>query len=144
MNNFISDLKFGEYWEQVFLQHIDFDRYVKKGGKFSKYDLKVYYNDIITRYEVKADRMTYKTNNIAIEYECFNKPSGINTTNADLYVYFEILPIGYILYLIPVDYIKKCIIDKKYLKEVKGGDFNKSKIYLFNKSIFNRFVDCQV
>jgi hypothetical protein len=144
MSNFIEDLKFGEHWENVFLQHIDFDRYVKKGGKYSDYDLKVYYDGNTTRYEVKADRRTFITNNIAIEFECFNKPSGINKTRANKYVYFEIEPGGYVMYIIPVKYINKCIMENKFKREVKGGDFNKSKMYLFDKSIFSRFIHCRV
>jgi hypothetical protein len=80
-------------------------------GKFSAYDIcadGIYY-------EVKSDRKAHATNNICIEYECSQKPSGINVTQADFYVYFIITNIGifigcyynmiyYYLYLLYVIY----------------------------------------
>ena len=43
--------------------------------------------------EVKSERdMWQRTGNIAIEYECYGKPSGINATESDYW--FHILCIG--------------------------------------------------
>ena len=140
MSNFWDDLKFGEHWEMKFLEHIEFDSYVKKAGCFKPYDLKVYHNNKITRYEVKADRMTYKTKNIAIEYECRNKPSGITTTRAKKWAYFELIPNGYILYLIPVRRIRKFIDLNMYKRTCSGGDNFQSQMYLFDRQVFKNYI----
>ena len=139
--NFKKDLEFGEYYEMQLLKHIEHDLSVKKDGKFKDYDIEIYKDDILTTYEVKADRMINKTNNICIEYECFNKPSGISTTKANFWAIFEILPEqDYNLYIIPTEDIKHLIDVRQYSKFVKGGDFNKSKMFLFNKNLFHKYL----
>ena len=139
--NFKKDLEFGEYYEMKLLEHLDYDLSVKKDGNFKDYDIEIYKDNIKTTYEVKADRMAYNTNNIAIEYECFNKPSGISTTKADYWAIFEIIPKDdYNLYIIPTKDIKQLINIKEYFRYVKGGDFNKSKMFLFNKNIFHKYL----
>ena len=37
--------------------------------------------------EIKTDFIAHKTGNIAVEYQCRGKPSGIATTQADYYAY---------------------------------------------------------
>ena len=64
----------------------------KKG--FTKFDIDLSYGQIREdkvkemfenkTIEVKSERSWWrKTGNIAIEYECYGKPSGINATNSD-------------------------------------------------------------
>ena len=138
--NFKNDLEFGQSYELELLKYIDYDKYIQSQGKFKPYDIKIYKNDKITRYEVKSDRITYYTGNITIEYECFNNPSGIATTRAKYYAYFVVKPNNsYDLYIIPVKKIKQYIERKKYLKISSGGDYHLSKFYLFNKSKFQKY-----
>ena len=53
-------------------------------GKFKEYDI---INEN-TKYEIKCDRWTMISGNIAIEHSCFGKPSGIETTESDFYIYY--------------------------------------------------------
>jgi len=88
-------------------------------------------------YEVKYERMSLKTNNVFIEFESFNKSSGINKTLADFYII--ILPIDDDInnfLLIDVDMIQKLIEEKRYLKIFNSKD---KSGYIFNKHIFTRY-----
>ena len=64
-DNFLADLDFGEKGEYLVKE------LASGNGKF----------------EVKRDRMSSTTGNIAIEIECNGKPSGITATEADWFVY---------------------------------------------------------
>ena len=82
--------------------------------------------------EVKSERgMWMKTGNICIEYECWNKPSGINATESDYW--FHNLCVGeetFCTLVFDVNSLKK-IIDKLDTKKwVAGGDNKASKMYL--------------
>jgi hypothetical protein len=139
--NFKNDLKFGKKYEMELLKYLDYDIYKTKDGLFKEYDLKIYKNNKAIRYEVKADRLSYKTNNIAIEYECSKKDSGITTTTSKYYAYFIIKPNdNYDLYIIPTKDIKTFIKENKYIRIVNGGDNYNSKMYLFNVNIFKDFI----
>ena len=79
--------------------------------------------------------------NIAIEFECRNKPSGIMITEADIYAYFIIKPNDlFDLYLIPVEDLKKMITEKKYKRLVNGGDGYLSKMYLMSLNDMQNYL----
>ena len=84
--------------------------------------------------EVKSERgMWLKTGNIAIEYESYGKPSGINATTSDYW--FHNLCIGeetFATLVFNTDNLRRIIknLDKK--KSVSGGDNNASRMYLLN------------
>jgi len=84
--------------------------------------------------EVKSERgMWMKTGNIAIEYECWNKPSGINATESDYW--FHNLCVGdneYCTLVFKTDVLRKIVDKLDYFKTVSGGDHNASKMYLVN------------
>jgi hypothetical protein len=93
--------------------------------------------------EVKADRKTIYTGNIAIEHISRGKPSGIKTTEADNYIYEvmgkdgKTMRIGLI---IPIDLLKKLFDKYKNIREynVRGGDNKTSEIVLVPfKEFFN-------
>ena len=138
---FLEDLKFGKTYEKELLNYLDFDNYnmCVENENFKSWDIEIIKNDIKIYYEVKSDRIGYKTGNIAIEYECNNKPSGITTTQSDYYAYFIINLIDYDLYIIPVDIIKSHINTCKYKKSLNGGDGYKSKFYLFDIKTFKEY-----
>ena len=84
--------------------------------------------------EVKSERDVWqKTGNIAIEYECYGKPSGINATESDYW--FHNLCIGsetFATIVFDTASLKR-IIDNLYNKRVvSGGDHNALKMYLLN------------
>jgi hypothetical protein len=88
-----SDLEFGERMEKEYLKFTDYKSCKKMNGNFKYYDLEIIDRDDNKIYiEIKADRQTRNTNNIFIEFECNGQPSGINTSTANLWVYFENYP----------------------------------------------------
>ena len=84
--------------------------------------------------EVKSERGMWKnTGNIAIEYESYGKPSGINATEADYW--FHNLCVGedtFCTLVFKVASLKKIIANLDYKRTVSGGDHNASKMYLLN------------
>ncbi len=86
--------------------------------------------------EVKTERgMWTKTGNIAIEFESYGKPSGINATEADYW--FHNLAVGddvYCTLVFEVENLKKIVEKLDDHRIVKGGDHWASKMYLVNLS----------
>jgi hypothetical protein len=106
--------------------------------KNNEYDVLATKNGKETKYEVKADRMMEKTHNICIEFECSNKPSGIQTTQAEYYAYFNATTD--VLYLIPVSVIKESILAIKYTRTINGGDGWRARFHLFPKTVFSEYI----
>lgn len=78
--------------------------------------------------------MSEKTGNVAIEFKCRAKPSGICSTKSDFMVY----KIGEEIYMIDTHYLQVLIL---YLnpKSVTGGDKgSETKMYLLKKEDFIR------
>ena len=84
--------------------------------------------------EVKSERgMWMKTGNIAIEYECYGKPSGINATESDYWFHNLCVEDEVFATLVfKTENLKKIISQLDYVKTVKGGDNWASKMYLLN------------
>jgi len=84
--------------------------------------------------EVKSERdMWMRTGNIAIEYECYGKPSGISATESDYW--FHNLCIGdetFATIVFDTNSLKRIIDNLDYKKSVSGGDNNASRMYLLN------------
>ena len=84
--------------------------------------------------EVKSERNLWqKTGNIAVEYECYGKPSGINATESDYW--FHNLCIDdevFATLVFNTSNLKRIINNLDYKKTVSGGDNNASKMYLLN------------
>ena len=134
---FQSDLEFGNNYELLYTKIKNLHEPVISEGKFSAYDI---ISDNV-KYEVKADRLAFKTNNLCIEYECNKKPSGISTTEADFYCYFVLKNNKeYDLYEIPVNVLKDEIQRKTYKRSMKGGTNYKSSFYLFDKNLFINYL----
>jgi hypothetical protein len=127
---FGTDLAFGQVWEKKLLDYIEHDTVEFAPPRCKGWDLELTHDGVKVKYEVKSDRRAYLTGNVAIEISCSNKPSGINTTEANFYAYFIVPPADTPnLYLIPTDCLKELIIDKKY-RRVKGGDGWRSEMVL--------------
>lgn len=84
--------------------------------------------------EVKSERDVWqKTGNIAIEYECYGKPSGINATESDYW--FHNLCIGedtFATIVFDTKSLRRIIDNHDYKRSVSGGDNNASRMYLLN------------
>jgi hypothetical protein len=130
-----NDLAFGQKYEMKLVEYLKPDSYELKNN--NEYDVLAIKNGKETKYEVKADRMMNKTNNICIEFECSKKPSGIQTTQAEYYAYFD--TVSETLYLIPVRVIKESILATKYTRTINGGDGYKARLHLFPKEVFSEY-----
>ena len=84
--------------------------------------------------EVKSEKDIWQTTgNIAIEYQSYNKPSGIKATESDYW--FHNLCIGddeYCTLVFKTDVLKTIVDKLDYFKTVSGGDNKASKMYLVN------------
>lgn len=84
--------------------------------------------------EVKSERdMWQRTGNIAIEYESYGKPSGIDATESDYW--FHNLCVGedtFCTLVFNTESLKKIIKNLDYKRSVSGGDHNASRMYLLN------------
>ena len=84
--------------------------------------------------EVKSERdMWQRTGNIAIEYQSYGKPSGIEATESDYW--FHNLCVGedtFCTLVFNTDSLKKIINNLDSKKSVSGGDNNASRMYLLN------------
>ena len=84
--------------------------------------------------EVKSERDVWqKTGNIAIEYESYGKPSGINATESDYW--FHNLCVGedvFATLVFDTNSLRRIIDNLDYKKSVSGGDNNASRMYLLN------------
>ena len=96
--------------------------------------------------EVKSERgMWLQTGNIAIEYESYGKPSGINATDSDYW--FHNLCVGDEVFgtlVFETKMLKKIInasINANQVRSVSGGDHNASKMYLINiQNLFSQTI----
>ena len=109
-----------------------------------KFDLDLQYGqvreDIVSdmlqnkKIEVKSERgMWMDTGNICIEYQCYGRPSGITTTEADYW--FHNLCINEDIFatlVFKVDNLKKIIDNLDSKRSVSGGDHNASRMWLLN------------
>jgi hypothetical protein len=144
MSKFQKQLANGNIYEVRSLMYMEHDTYEQKQGKFKPYDLIITKSGKETKIEVKSDRQAGRTGNMAIEFECNGKPSGISSTEADYYIYFIIymddihdgLPREE-CYKIP---IKRLIKIAKECRKVRGGDGNRSCMYLVHKSLVARYL----
>lgn len=153
-NTFHNSLKFGEAYERI-MNEMYAPMYARTelpppDVPFKPWDRRYIemltdeegneYEDATT-FECKVDTITIRTKNIAIEYQCSGVDSGINATEADVWVYFvhspEDLAIDY--YTIPTPVIREMIEAKQYHREAPGGDNNNAMMYLFRQDLFAEY-----
>jgi glycerol-3-phosphate responsive antiterminator len=95
-----------------------------------KYDIKVTKKGgMVYTFEVKNDMMEARTGNIGIEFQSRGNPSGIATTDADIWV--QKLKDGF--WMIWREVLVDLVAAKKYWKIVSGGDDGTSQLYLFKR-----------
>jgi hypothetical protein len=137
---FKKSLAFGHKWEEKLCYILPSNGYKRMEGNFKYYDIEFYTDEGIKYYEVKADKLAYKTGNFGIEYECYKQPSGITTTTADYYAIFVVKPYDlYDLYIIPVQTIKDKINNNEYKRSVFGGDQKLAGLYIFDINTFSEY-----
>lgn len=90
--------------------------------------------------EVKEDFMAAKTGNIAVEFECRGKPSGIAVSKSDVYAYVIHENTKAELYLTDVNLLKEAIDRGRYSRIATGGDRgSNTRMFLFRKDVFTGF-----
>jgi hypothetical protein len=136
--SFREDLAFGHKYEDIYIARLNkpAEEIDRPSGRFSGYDFAVGGE----KYEVKADRQTYKTGNFCIETHCSGRASGITVSQSSRYIYFVVYPDGeYDIYNIPTRDVVQMLVDKKYSRSMKGGNGFKSLFYLFDKNLFTEY-----
>jgi hypothetical protein len=137
--SFRADLELGEEYQRRFLYLIEYDECKIAKGNFKEWDIWIRHQGEEVLFEVKCDRKAQTTGNLAIEFECSGKPSGVNATHADFWIHFVQGHPMY--YMIPIADLKQAIADKKYIRTVKGGDGWRSNMYLFPMHVFDDFKE---
>lgn len=134
--NFDLDLPIAQETERQVAKYL-----VEKGGmKFlndnndNRYDIKMQLaNGKPITIEIKEDFTCARTGNVGVEFSCRGKPSGIEVSQADLYLYKVHTSSGrQELYIIKTEKLKQMIEDRKFFRVVNGGDVgSNSMCYLF-------------
>jgi hypothetical protein len=114
-------------------------------GSFSDWDVKIYFTDHKKEltFEVKQDKMTQSTGNIAVEYQRTLKsgeirPTCISISKADVWAYW----VANSFWLIDTESLRQMIADKKYKADISGaGEGNRASVYLFDKKVFFKHAE---
>jgi hypothetical protein len=94
-------------------------------GKNKEYDIDIPEKE--EKMEVKYDRLSKETGNVAIEFAYCDKPSGIEATIANRWCIVFGKEDGWFFAFIDIDILKGLCSGKRV---VNGGDGNMSKMYL--------------
>ena len=143
-NNFNNNLSFANAGEKEVAKLL------------SKYNFKIisynndYRYDILcettqgkeTTIEVKEDVRAEDTGNVVIEYESRGKPSGIQTSCADFWVFRVHQKDDIFHYMYKTENVKKLIREKKYFsdRQMQHTD-SKNKLYFFKVKIIRENSD---
>ena len=134
--SFKKDLEFGKIYEKKYCELRQFQNYKISEGRFSEYDIIDY--DTNTTYEVKSDRLAFKSLNLAIEFKNNKKETGISVTTSNYYIYFVVYPNNNFDYFeIPTQELKDIIKNNtfpigktKYGTEMYLIPFEQLNVYL--------------
>lgn len=140
MGNFAQDLKIGIKAQDfaIKLYSPEFPGLRSVDGNFTSYDL---ISDNGHTFEVKFDRDSEHTKNVAIEYMYDKHPSGISNTKAMEWLHIYYLD-GWVITRVKSSSLKAFIKNNsKFLKRTTGGDYNKAKLILINKTDFANTFD---
>ena len=133
---FKDDLALGKKYENIAISMLGAGAVEKapEDKAFADYDF--IHNGVM--YEVKSDRVSYRTGNLVIEYEHTGIPSGISISKADMWLYFVINNVeAYTCYKIPKGEINRAILTGKFKKS--SCDNGNSKFYLLPVNLFKDY-----
>ncbi len=119
--NFVKDDAFTKFYENVMLSLVSWTDAVPAPKKrWTAWDLKIKNKRRVDTYELKADRRTEGTGNLAIEINSLGflgdykiNPSGLNSTKADYYAYFNHNSKTQEWWLIPTVVLRKIVEEQK-------------------------------
>jgi hypothetical protein len=106
----------------------------------NKYDILVLIKGKKIKIEIKEDFTGETTGNVGLEFSCRGKPSGIEVSEADYYIYkLHTMDYGIQYVLHSTAALKKMIANGEYFRIVNGGDKGSNSMnYLFKYNMFVR------
>ena len=129
-NSLVKNGIVGEHITKYFLCNIKDEKFIKFNHDY-KFDIKT--NK--ATYEIKTDNNFIKYNSFFCEFMSNNKPSGINTTESDYYIFIgpnnEKFERTYI-FLIETNKLKKLIEENNFLKKNAPCKDYYNNVYSFN------------
>ena len=127
--------KSGKIGEDIIIKYLDLIKNEKvKLKSINKYFDVMTNNNIM--YEIKTQYHTIKSGWAALEFQTFNKPSGIETTKSDIYIYLVPDLILNIFYIYEIETTKlKLYIDNNDL------DFDVKQSVDDKDNINNKYID---
>tara|TARA_Y100000592_G_C5343006_1_gene255165 strand:- start:53 stop:499 length:447 start_codon:yes stop_codon:yes gene_type:complete len=135
---FDIDVLIGEEVEQKLLSiiHQKYPSAYKLKGKIKPFD--IYIPELNIYIEVKSDKKSQYTGNIVVEVEMFNKPSGLNSTKADLWVFYT----GSEFIYITPNRIWECVSRNRLrpAEFIGKGDVDSKKAYLVRKELLLEYA----
>lgn len=138
--DFKKDVVIGQDGEQVIKNHLISIGYeFIKFNKTKEYDLLMKYNNKEIKFEIKTDVFPRDTGNIAIEFESRGYPSGIESTESDVFLtYFFHLSEMWIISTTKLKRLLKQKSEKFKIVENVGDKDSKTKLYLLNKNVWKK------
>lgn len=149
---FTSDLKFGEDGEHQMVKYLMHQGLSYQGTSKELYPDKQKQFDLVFNrkkqeilVEVKTDKYindTRDTKNIVFEISCSGKPSGIETTEAHIWVNYFANKKTDNVWMIKVDVLKRLISSLKETGEIvikSGGDNNKVRLCVLPRNDFKEY-----
>ena len=138
--SFEEDLAYGESLELKVLAKIKvkYPKAYKIEGYFKDWDIYIPEKEIGV--EVKADRLSKKTGNVAIECSYGGEPSALKATKAAWWVYVT----EDTYYWIKPETIEECVfiegIESREFPPIKG-DFKGKELYLIKEDTFAKYAE---
>ena len=143
--NFKKDLIEGNRGEQIACKELEAKGYTFVSyNNDNKYDIKMKYKDKEVTFEVKTDiykrnGVLFDTGNMAIEYKCRGKLSGISVTKADYFVYLQVVTNE--MWICKVSDLKEYLKSNKdeyRLTTESGDDGSKTHLCLIKRNIVKK------
>lgn len=138
MGNFWADNRDGKQAEDYvvhLLRSAGVSAERPKGGADQTLDLLAKVGDFKFSLEIKFDKMSSATGNLAIEHEKpkTGTPSGINVTRADFWVYVLRQPLA--AYLVPVLDLKSFVANTRPKKSIKWAGDGNASIWVYSLDV---------
>jgi len=132
-NNFIRDLRLAQKGEKQVASLLKQAGFRVRGFNDTyTHDFLIQVGKDKLHIEIKEDFMCERTGNIAVEYECRGRASGVATTKADFIIYRIHTPAGIRHSVSRVELLQTMISNKVYSRQVTGGDpGSNTRMYLF-------------
>lgn len=139
--HFVPDLEKAKETEKEIAEKLQnkYGAVILEFGKTNEYDLLLEMKGMELSFEIKEDFYCEKSGNVAVEFECRGKPSGISVSKALYYLYKIHTKTGILYAVCKTTTLKKMIDQELYHRVVSGGDSgSNTKNYLFTLETFTQ------